>query len=86
MKYNSLDHPERFRTQSVSFEAIHELHYTPKNNTMKPEMCKPQPVQLDCREEKCKHHVDANCTHPFPALSGGGSGRFTHPSKDPHPS
>lgn len=33
------------------------------------DMCKPQPVQLDCRREWCKFHKDGSCTHDAPALT-----------------
>jgi hypothetical protein len=32
-------------------------------------MCKPQPVQLDCRKTDCIYHQNAGCTNPAPAVT-----------------
>jgi len=33
------------------------------------QMCKPQPVQLDCRKEECVYHHNGACTNLAPAVT-----------------
>lgn len=43
--------------------------WEPSEEENESNMCKPQPVQLDCRKTECEYHQNAECTHPKPAIT-----------------